>query len=666
MPKLQFLLPLLAMVAFAPTKWTLYADEPTDSNAGDPYDGSAYLGKWSIEQGEGIDLYVHSTHGFVVELSQVGVENYPHWTSDLQPARIQAIPAERPWETALNWTDPLLIPVDSYAPSGYYQLDISFEDGTSESLFFVVREDEPGSVSGMLVLDNATSRAAYNNWGGKSVYGFNSTDGKAQIVNLYRPGSYTLPKDMANFIKWAERADVELEWASSLDWHNNPDLFADYDTIVLVEHSEYWTFEMREQLDRHLARGGNLLSMSGNTAWWQIRIEGDKLVSYKYANDDPLYGVNNSLVTTNFCADPVNDPENRTIGVSWRGGGYHNASGYYMAQDGYGGYEIERPEHYLFAGTGLTKGDVIGREHTIVGYEVDGAAFERIDGMPVVTGIDGTPTTLEIVATAPAATNQWSGTGTAVAGYVGEQGGQIINMSTVDWADGLWDPWRNQVADPLVGKITLNAINQLSPNAGAACETDACHASPYNDADADGVDDKCDNCIVQVGEQFDSDGDGTGNFCDLSPYHAAGAECGAPTFDPAVEGGVYIWLNCLAEGPEEFWSVRVVGGDRLWSIHEGELSSADGPIRVRAYNVDTNDTFDTVGNDEVVDFRFLNATGALDGFNAWIGQTQEACLDVSLLQDDMRMYLGAQKLPVEAPFDLKTFGICRQYDADAP
>ncbi len=69
---------------------------------------------------------------------------------------------------------------------------------------------------------------------------------------------------------------------------------------------------------------------------------------------------------------------------------------------GAGGYTVVAPEHWVFAGTDLRYGDVVGAQATAVGYEVDGCAFTVKDGRPVATGEDGAPDSLEVLATAPA------------------------------------------------------------------------------------------------------------------------------------------------------------------------------------------------------------------------------------------------------------------------
>ena len=43
-----------------------------------------------------------------------------------------------------------------------------------------------------------------------------------------------------------------------------------------VGHDEYWTWGMREAFDAHTAAGGNAAILSGNTCYWQVRIDDDR------------------------------------------------------------------------------------------------------------------------------------------------------------------------------------------------------------------------------------------------------------------------------------------------------------------------------------------------------------------------------------------------------
>jgi hypothetical protein len=145
--------------------------------------------------------------------------------------------------------------------------------------------------------------------------------------------------------------------------------------------------------------------LSGNTAFWQVRLEdgGKKMVGYKGRFEkDPLFGTDRRHEVTTMWSDPILErPENAMTGVTFTRGGYHHIG--LKAKEGAGGYTVHRPDHWLFAGTGLEYGDVLGAKSTIVGYECDGCDFTYRNGLPYPTGSDGTPESFVILATAPAA-----------------------------------------------------------------------------------------------------------------------------------------------------------------------------------------------------------------------------------------------------------------------
>jgi hypothetical protein len=96
----------------------------------------------------------------------------------------------------------------------------------------------------------------------------------------------------------------------------------------------------------------------------------------------------------------VGRPENEMTGVSFVRGGYHRIGR--AVGRGAGGYTVQRPEHWVFEGTDLAYGDVLGANAVVVGYECDGCDFTTVDGVPTPTGADGTPAGFEILALAPA------------------------------------------------------------------------------------------------------------------------------------------------------------------------------------------------------------------------------------------------------------------------
>jgi hypothetical protein len=164
---------------------------------------------------------------------------------------------------------------------------------------------------------------------------------------------------------------------------------------------------MRDAVERFVAAGGDAAFFSGNTAYWQVRHEGDgghRMVCYKHRfEEDPRFAgpAEDRRFTTTMWADPiVGRPEAALTGVSFTRGGYSRVAA--SVPRGSGGYEVHRPDHWLFEGTGVRRGDVLGAAAVVVGYECDGCDLALRDGLPVATGTGGTPGDFEVLATAPA------------------------------------------------------------------------------------------------------------------------------------------------------------------------------------------------------------------------------------------------------------------------
>ena len=118
------------------------------------------------------------------------------------------------------------------------------------------------------------------------------------------------------------------------------------------------------------------------------------MIGYKgFFKQDPVFDTDRQAELTTIWSDHLLErPENHMTGVSFSRGGYHRIGK--RATKGAGGYTLHRPEHWIFDGTGLDYGDLLGAAATIVGYECDGCDFTYRDGLPYPTGVDGTPTQL--------------------------------------------------------------------------------------------------------------------------------------------------------------------------------------------------------------------------------------------------------------------------------
>lgn len=428
-----------------------------------------YADAVSVAAGESIALHVSTDAGrFDLEVYREGTRPLllagdGPIPCDLHPAPDEAYAEGCGWPVAYR----LHVPADW--PSGAYRARLSVPGGagveareTGTSVFFVVRAPRPGRASPILLQFCTNTYAAYNNWGGHSLYAYNSRGRlRAHRVSFDRPGlgydddcavtTWELP-----FVQWAEANGFPLEYATNYDLEARPEILDAYRLVLSVGHDEYWSAPMRDQLESFVGSGGNVAFFSGNSVCWQVRFEkgGRAMRCHKEAVDeDPEYlPGRHHLLTTRWSDPRVGRPENYLTGVGWNQGGYHRSHG--MHTEGSGAYTVRRAEHWVFEGTGLRDGDDFGGGATIVGYETDGCLYKAgPDGRPRPTGADGTPRDFSILAQAPA--SLYAGhAGTATMGLY-TRGGTVFTAGTTDWSHGL-------AADPSVRRITHNVLERLS------------------------------------------------------------------------------------------------------------------------------------------------------------------------------------------------------------
>ncbi|HEY0807193.1 MAG TPA: N,N-dimethylformamidase beta subunit family domain-containing protein, partial [Pseudonocardiaceae bacterium] len=322
--------------------------------------------------------------------------------------------------------------------SGLYQAVFSPGAGTDAEVWFVVRASSPRRRPILLSVPFATWQA-YNRSGvpGEGLY-WAEDPLRASTVSFDRPGGGPPPERWEEgLMRWLRTAGIEVDYCSNIDLHTDPGLLAPYRLLVVNGHDEYWTWEMRDAVERFTRRGGNLAIFGANTSWWQMRLADNArtMVCYRDAAADPV--TTPERTTVEWSSAPVHRPENAMTGLSFRLGA--GCWGPDMA-DMYGeSYTVRFADHWVFEGTGLTDGDKFALG--ALGYETDAADIEEIDGVPRVTGRDGTPPSFTVLATADL--RHWSAHGQAGAATMGvfDAGrGTVFNAGTVNWGAAIGDP----------------------------------------------------------------------------------------------------------------------------------------------------------------------------------------------------------------------------------
>jgi hypothetical protein len=437
-----------------------------------------YADRVSYVPGETVSLHVSSSMPtYNVEIKRLGASPKVVWkTGDItgspHPIPVDASSHGCRWPVGPRWTIP------ASCESGYYQVTFSASDGGGEfvgrgkrtiesSCFFIVRAADPGSTSKILIQLTTNTYNAYNNYGGFSLYAYHARNKlQGRRVSYERPPLSQFSNWELPFVSWAERNGYTLEYAANPDLEFHPEILKQYRLVLSVGHDEYWSKPMRDNLEAFIGNGGNVAFFSGNTCCWQVRSEDDgrALTCWKQAyNTDPYFNTKpHDVLSTLWSHHLVGRPENSLTGVGFLHGGYHLSHGQYM--DGTGAYNVHRPDHWLFEGTGLKPGDSFGGKHTIVGYECDGCEMTTQDGLPVPTHRDGTPDDFTILASAPARWHpddcEWyddwqkGREGSAVVGTY-TRNGTVVTVGSTDWAHGL------RGGDPVTERITKNVLKRL-------------------------------------------------------------------------------------------------------------------------------------------------------------------------------------------------------------
>jgi hypothetical protein len=504
-------------------------------------DIEAYCGKLSYAPGDAVDLHVSTRRErYDVRIERWGGRRDEVWRAHDLDGVYHEPPADADAE-GCRWPSALEIPIGEGWRSGFYLVTLTAQGapaGRHEAhAGFVVRGTAEDPAPALHVLDTNTWHA-YNTWGGRSLYTgghkvsharpfgrgilsrpeIERDDRKARpvrwgeepdvdgmIFQQYRTehaypaaiGSAGWFTHARRFVEWAERAGYRFDYAVSSDLEHHPALVEPYGALISVGHDEYWSAGQRRAVAAHIRGGGHFASFSGNTMFWQVRLEaalgGPAMVSYKYSAhvDDPVVAAGRLAEMTGMWADPlVGQPEWELLGAGSAFGLYHRFGA--ATPRGVGGFVVYRVDHWMFEGTGLTYGDVLGGDDGIVGYETLGCplTFDELQ-LPIPRDRPDLPAHTEIVAFTPSsnlAVGEYPASISALSDQgdlefittrihgdasadnlarvrhgnavmltcrpFGFTGGEVVTIGTTDWVFGL-------ATDPAVALVTANVLDHV-------------------------------------------------------------------------------------------------------------------------------------------------------------------------------------------------------------
>jgi hypothetical protein len=334
-----------------------------------------------------------------------------------------------------GWSETDTLQVGRDWVSGYYLAVLRVTDGPDEGALgripLIVRA-APGDHAAILVQVPVNTWQAYNPWGGKSLYTYNSTNGEAAVkVSFDRPYSEDVQVHVPfglelQAVRFLEREGYDVSYATDVDVDRSPGLLMNHRLAMSVGHDEYWSGGQRTAFDRALDRSTNLAALGANAAYWQVRYEQAHRAIERI---------------TQFRSLKPGRPECRLFGVMYQ----------YNAQRWAGGpptsYELAAAaDDPWLLGTGITRSDDIPG---IVGYEWDslmpgcfpGRMTRLFHALPL--GSDGVPYAAD-----------------AVRG-VARSGARVFASGTLEWSWAL-DSYGGHPASRRVQVLMENALDDLT------------------------------------------------------------------------------------------------------------------------------------------------------------------------------------------------------------
>ncbi len=308
---------------------------------------------------------------------------------------------------------------------------------------------------------------AYNRLAGGSFY--SNSLGNVRTVTtqrpISRPGDNSIHGSI-RFLKLFAEAGISFCCVDSMDLHRGLRPGGRAPVTALLTHDEYWSREMRDEIDRTLKRGGVLLVAAGNVCWWRIEVDGDNLIVDKKQETYNEKRKSGAKISGKQWYQ-LGQPEERTFVSSYRFGGYASER---IAEkpkrrrmishvddsafEDSGSIEIVRPDHPIFEGLGFERGRRFGGEVPIMYREIDAVPLNA-DGSVNRMWYDADRIEPSVLATGTVVRGRLFNSLVTKAGIVVEAdvaAGHVLHMGSFGWSRGL------EQKNEAVQRIVLNAV----------------------------------------------------------------------------------------------------------------------------------------------------------------------------------------------------------------
>jgi PKD repeat protein len=419
-----------------------------------------------------------------------------------------------------NWNVTYTIPGSALPISGIYEAvftDVA-DGGIENYVVFPVRNGKVSSE--ILYVLPQSDYEAYNTWGCKSLYydacGGADTiagDPRAVAVSFDRPQAegenqmnhFFGPDDMT--VAWLEQQGYNVTYTDDVAIAQNPSILLGHKVDLISGHSEYWSAATFKAFKAAREAGVSVMSLSANTAYWQVRYENNyrTMVCYKTiqgsSDGNPGATPNDPAATgpggeirpedaTTTRRDPgapagnpdappggrigINEPENSLFGIMYIGDNDDESFKLSIpAGNANGEYSASR----VWRNTGISTTSTTTLSQPIVGWEWDqiptqpGYLAQEPEGVKRVTltNVSNPDDSFIQDAGRERASTPPAGEAPEVsaAEYRAESGALVFATGTMEWAYGFG-------VEPVIDQATYNVLAEM----GATAATPASDIKP--------------------------------------------------------------------------------------------------------------------------------------------------------------------------------------------
>jgi hypothetical protein len=318
---------------------------------------------------EPMDLRIRAdVPSFALTFLRVGHGPYLGMRSDDMTGLQMADPVAIDWSGKRSSPRTIRVQTGTW-PSGLYAAKLDAPDGRAGFAPFVLRAATPGPTRVAVVLPTNTWQA----------YNLDDADGDGWGDTWYAGGNPPVVLDRPYrtrgvpprfrrydypFLRWLEQTRRDPDFLSDDDLDATPsgdELRAAYDLVVFPGHTEYVTQHAYDVIERYRDLGGRLIFLSANNFFWKVERGGNAIRRIAQWR-------------------ALGRPEARVLGAQYRANDDGTRQGPFVVSD------VDAAP-WLFEGTGLVNGSVLGEEVGGFGIEIDSTTPDSPPGTKVLARI---------------------------------------------------------------------------------------------------------------------------------------------------------------------------------------------------------------------------------------------------------------------------------------